>query len=216
MINLGVQRLEAVGFKLQVCVLNMFLPEKNCRALKHWGDFIWSKWLISQPLLATIYFSGRRNCISRRHKILFPAARETILLACRTGETRMAANNPLVSHSLQSPRWNRPIRELEKIRQPMGELGWLHHQLPDTLLWFVRPQLEADIYIKLICGQARLNCLGRTIWVMGRTKEKSLPITLFAIWVIRGTKEESLPITLFAFSLGNERTHMSEVLQCPN
>ena len=44
---------------------------------------------------------------------------------------------------------------------------------------------------------------------MRRTKEKSLPITLFAIREIRGTKEESLPITLFAFSLGNERTHMS-------
>ena len=137
-----------------------------------------------------IYFSVRRKCISPRRKILFPAARETILLSSRTGETRMAANNPLVSHSLQPPRCYRPIREQEKSRQPMGRLGLLHHQL----LWFVRPQLEADVYIRLICGPATLNCLCWTIWVM------------------RGTKGKSLPITLFAFSISNERASLSEGL----
>ena len=156
-------------------------------------------------LLEPIYFSGRKNCISHHHKILFPAGRETILLSSRTGETRMAANNPLVRHSLQPPRCYRPIREQEKREQPMGRLTLLHHQLPDTLLWFVRAQLEADIYIRLICGLATLNCLCWTIWVMSWTKEKSLPITLFAFSIC----SEKAPLSGGLQSVGESIKHFA-------
>ena len=50
-----------------------------------------------------IFLWQEKLYFSPRHKILFPAAGETILLP-GAGETRMAANNPLVRHRLQAPR----------------------------------------------------------------------------------------------------------------
>ena len=65
----------------------------------------------------------KRNLISCAGEIGFLAALRyyfqrmwSRIFSCRTGETRMAANNPLVSHSLQTPMkgwYSPPIRELD-------------------------------------------------------------------------------------------------------